>query len=230
MRKLGSNARARRGVVILAALAVLAGLILDSPAIAGAQAVARGTTVGLPSVSSGLPLGPAGLPETRTVERLAPGVTLTTIQRGQASPADVWTVTAGFFPDRAAADGLASRLVAAGFSPRVEQVDGRAVDDPQRGPVGYQVRVGASQDPPAMTALAAQLSAAGFAGVSVTNTALDGTPTTGPWVVRVLRVHPAAFRGSLRAHLATDVIPSARPPCRWPPGSARWPPSTAATS
>jgi hypothetical protein len=99
MRQFGSSARARRGVAILAALATLAGLIMDSPAIAGPQAVARGATAALPSVRSGLPLGPAGLPETRTVERLAPGVTLTTIERGQTSPADVWTVTAGFFPD-----------------------------------------------------------------------------------------------------------------------------------
>ena len=201
-------ARARaRGVAMVAALAVLAGLVLDSPATAGPRAVARGITTALPSAGSGLPLGPVDLPEIRTVERPAPGVTLTTIQRGQASPADVWTVTAGFFPDRAAAEDLASRLVAAGFSPGVERVDGRAVDDPQRGPVGYQVRVGASQDQSAMNALAGQLAAAGFAGASVTNTALDGTLTTGPWVVRVLRVHPGTFRGRLRVHLATDVIP-----------------------
>jgi hypothetical protein len=197
-----------RGAAILAVLAFTAGLLVDSPAAAGPLAVAPGSATARPSsLSFGLPLGPAGLPETRTVERLAPGVTLTTIQRGQASPADVWTVTAGFFPDRAEADDLAGRLVAAGFSPRVEQVDGRAADDPERGPVGFQVRVGASQEQAAMNALAGQLAAAGFAGVSVTNTALDGTPTTGPWVVRVLRVQRGEFRGRVRAHLTTDVIP-----------------------
>jgi hypothetical protein len=186
-----ARAAVRRGVALLVVASAL--LTLATP-----ETLAR---------PRGLPLGPAGLPETRVVERLAPGVTLTTITRGAASPSDVWTVTAGFFPDLAAAQDLAARLGAAGFAARVEQVDGRAVDDPQRGPVGYQVRVGASQAQAEMTALAARLTAAGFAGASVTNTALDGTPTTGPWVVRVLRVSPGAFRGQVRARLATDVVP-----------------------
>jgi hypothetical protein len=141
------------------------------------------------------------------VRQLAAGVTLTTIERGESSPADVWTVTAGFFPDRPAAQELATRLGAAGFAPRVEQVDGRAADDPQQGPVGYQVRVGASQAQAEMTSLAAALASAGFAGGSVTNTALDGAAATGPWVLRVLRIHPPAFGGQLRAHLATDIVP-----------------------
>jgi hypothetical protein len=185
----------------IAVLAVLAGLLAEAPATAGQSTGAR------PDISGGLPLGPATLSETRTVEQLAPGLTLTTIERGSASPNDFWTVTAGFFADRATADALATRLVAAGFDPRVEQVDGRAVDDPQRGPVGFQVRVGSSQDQAAMNALAAQLRAAGFAGASVTNTSLDGTPTTGPWVVRVLRVDRHSFRGQVDARLATDVVP-----------------------
>ena len=200
MRRFASACR-RRCSAVLAVMAVLAGLLAEAPAAAGQSTGAR------PHASGGLPLGPATLSETRTVEQLAPGLTLTTIERGSASPNDFWTVTAGFLADRAAADALAARLVAAGFDPRVEQVDGRAVADPQRGPVGFQVRVGSSQDQAAMNALAAQLGAAGFAGASVTNTSLDGTPTTGPWVVRVLRVDRRGFRGQVDARLATDVVP-----------------------
>ncbi len=62
-----------------------------------------------------------------------------------------------------------------------------------------------------MTDLAAQLTAAGFVGGDITNTvvntALDGSPTTGPWVVRVLRVDRRRSTASVRAHLGTDIVP-----------------------
>src|SRR5262249_59622240 len=41
----------------------------------------------------------------------------------------------------------------------------------------------------------------------VVNTALDGSPTTGPWVVRVLRVDRRRSTASVRAHLGTDIVP-----------------------
>jgi Phosphodiester glycosidase/SPOR domain len=189
--------RARRGAIALAVVAALISPLLGPSGSA--------TQLGVTEV--GLPLGRSDLAETRTVEQVASGVTLTTIKRGNVSPADFWTVTAAFFPDRAAADSLAARLTAAGFAPRVEQVNGRAMDDPQEGPVGFQVRVGASHVQAEMTALATRLTAAGFAGGSVTSTALDGTAPNGPWVVRALRISPSALPGRLRAHLATDIVP-----------------------
>ena len=64
-------------------------------AVVAAIALVAGTA-GVPTAAAdrdhGLPLGPRGLPETRTVETLQPGVTLTTIVRGESDPADGWTV------------------------------------------------------------------------------------------------------------------------------------------
>ncbi len=156
---------------------------------------------------SSLPLGAPGLPETRTDTPLARGATLTTIARGRTSDTDFWTVTVGLFATRDQADALAARLLAAGFPPRVEQVDGRAADDPAHGPVGYVVRTGRSGSEADMTALKSRLAGAGFTTGSVTNTSLDGRPTSGPWLVRVLDIDPHQFRGSVQAHLGTDVVP-----------------------
>src|SRR4051794_21154097 len=45
-----------------------------------------------PSSEAALPLGPRGLLEERSEDVLQPGVTLTTISRGEADPNDFWTV------------------------------------------------------------------------------------------------------------------------------------------
>src|SRR4051812_10927262 len=106
----------RRAAVPLTLLA-LAGLALVASA-----AVAAPT--------GGLPLGPAGLTETRTTRTLQPGVTLTRIVRGHTDPAAVWTVEIAVPPgagspdpdappaaisDEADARAAADRLRAAGL-------------------------------------------------------------------------------------------------------------------
>lgn len=186
-------------VVGLGTLAIL------PPSIAGAADVRAPAAPGHPLVRV-LPLGPATLSQTTSTRRLAPGLTLTTVRAGVADPDEFWTVTVGFFADRPSAVALADQLRAAGFPARVERVYGRAMDDPATGPVGYVVRSGHSQRQAPMDALAVRLTAAGFVP-SVTNTALDGNPTTGPWVVRILDIDPGRYRGQVRAHLGTDRVP-----------------------
>src|SRR4051812_9662391 len=81
--------------------------------------------------SARLPLGPATLSETRTSRVLQPGVTLTTIVRGQAGPQSFWTVEVAIpssspdpdapataLSDKVAADVAAAKLRAAGLDPR----------------------------------------------------------------------------------------------------------------
>ncbi len=155
---------------------------------------------------TGLPLGAAGLPQTVTVEQVLPGVTLTTYVRGYASAADFWYVRAGFLATREAAQALAARLAAAGQPAQVEEIDGRPVDDPVLGPAGYLVRVGRFASQAEAAALAQSLSQAGFTGLAVTNTALNGGPTTGPWVVRVLRID-RRFAGTVSDELSNGVVP-----------------------
>jgi len=163
-----------------------------------------------------LPLGPPGLREERATERLAPGVTLTSIVRGHRSDADAWTLHVRLpvsgdpgprpDPDRATAviapketaEGVARQLAEAGFRPRVEAVHGPRFADVRPGLVGYTVRVGRyATEAQAQKDLAA-LTAAGFrAGTSYT--AQDGGATTGPWRVHVLTIDPRRFRGRVAA-------------------------------
>jgi hypothetical protein len=52
---------------------------------------------------------------------------------------------------------------------------------------------------------ALSLSGAGFAGLAVTNSSLNGSPTTGPWVVRVLRID-RQFAGKVSDELSNGIV------------------------
>jgi hypothetical protein len=196
--------RIRRGTAVAAAALVA----LCLPATAQAHPTA------------GLPLGPAGLAETRTTTVLAPGVTLTTIVRGHADPNDVWTVEVAVpggggspdpdapptaLADRPHADALAAALRQDGFDPRVERVDAPPAADYAPGTLGWRVRVGRHADQAAATADLAVVRAAGFTASAVFS-GWDGAATdTGPWRVQVLTVDPRAFRGGLVASYGPDL-------------------------
>ncbi len=156
--------------------------------------------------SDGLPLGPGNLPESRHSRELAPGVTYTTIVRGTPAKDQFWTLTLGFFSDRRSAEQLVARLEAAGRPARIRRIDERAPDDPrQGGPLGFVVRSGRFGTQAEALAESAKLLEAGFPS-SVQNTAEDGGATTGPWVVRVLRIDPRRFAGTVRPVLATGIV------------------------
>ena len=162
------------------------------------------------SERSALPLGPAGLVETRTARVLQPGVTLTTIVRGHADPADDWTVELNIpagstspdpdappaaLSDRTDAEALANRVRTAGFSPRAEEVTAPATADYAPGTLGWRVRVGHFATQAESDAELARLVAAGFAGAS-RFTGWDGSPTDrGPWRLQVITIDPRSFTG-----------------------------------
>src|ERR687892_304573 len=62
-----------------------------------------------------LPLGMPGLPETRSSEIVAPGVTYTRIDRGFSSEIDHWTVDVAVVATRAEAEAIANDLESAGY-------------------------------------------------------------------------------------------------------------------
>jgi Phosphodiester glycosidase/SPOR domain len=194
------------------ALAGATGFLLAVSALApGAANAATGREAASPPGAAsgreaGLPLGAPTLPQTVAVQPVLPGVTLTTYVRGYASADAFWYVRAGFVGTRDAARALAARLAAAGQAAEIEAIDGRPVDDPVHGPAGYLVRVGHFASQAEATALASSLTAAGFTGLAVTNRALDGSLTTGPWVVRVLRVD-RRFAGTVSDELSNGVVP-----------------------
>src|SRR5690242_8095093 len=137
----------------------------------------------------GLPLGSPSLPETRTTDTLAPGVTYTRIVRGSLSPRDGWTVDVAVVAARADADTLAARLRAAGFDAEVAPLPGPP-DARAHGPFAYRVRSGRFATKAESDARAAAIAAAGIAVRGSVFTAEDGGPTSGPWVVHVLSAAP----------------------------------------
>jgi hypothetical protein len=175
------------------------------------------------SVAGGaaLPAQAAAPPETRTVQVIAPGVTLTTIDRGAISPGDYYTVNIGVptasnlppdpDPDavtavlgtKESADGVAAQLAKAGFTGRVEAVRMPRFADAGPGLLGYRVRVGHYATEAEAAAAAARLTAARFKP-SVVYTGQDGEPTTGPWAIHTLTVDFRAFHGTVaETHDAT---------------------------
>src|SRR4051794_3631675 len=186
----------RRPAVLLF-VSALAGLALVAPpATAAPPATSPATAIG-----AALPLGPAGLEESRTTRILQPGVTLTRIVRGHTDPSAVWTVEVAIpsgpgspdpdappaaISDEADARATASTLQAAGLDPRVEKVSTPPLAD-SSGDLGWRVRVGATATKVEADAIREQVIATGLGGSTV-YTGWDGEPedvanSTGPWHV-----------------------------------------------
>ncbi|HEX6444413.1 MAG TPA: phosphodiester glycosidase family protein [Streptosporangiales bacterium] len=171
-----------------------------------------------PATASALPLGPAGLSETRTTTTLQSGVTLTRIVRGTADPNDTWTievsVPAGGNPDpdgpatalssQADAEQAAADLDAAGLDARAERVTTPPTSDYTPGTLGWRVRVGRYAQSADASGDLAKVRAAGFNG-STLFTGWDGATSTGPWHVDVLTIDPKAFRGRLVGSYGADI-------------------------
>jgi hypothetical protein len=173
----------------------------------------------LPAASRQLPLGPAGLTETRTQSVVQPGVTLTTIVRGSTDAANFWTVEIGIpvggtpdpdtpakaLSDRATAEILANAVRAGGFTPRLEEVTAPAVADYDPGTLGWRVRVGKLASKAESDVVLADVVAAGFTGSSRFS-GWDGSSTDrGPWLLQVLTIDPHAFSGRLLASYGPNI-------------------------
>ena len=189
---------------------------------AGAADAARSSGEVAARAASALPLGPAGLPETRTTTTIEPGVTLTRIVRGAYDTLTPWVVelsipATGTSPDpdaparsvqdRASADDLVRRLDAAGFDAQSQPVTQPAVADVPAGVIGYRVRArstfASSTD---AAAYVARLKAAGFTARSW-YAGWDGESLAkGQWTINVLTIDPRRFHGHLGATFGPDIV------------------------
>ncbi len=208
----------RRTAVPLTLFAMASLALVAPPAVAAPPALPTVAALG-----DALPLGPAGLEETRTTQTLQPGVTLTRIVRGHTDPSAVWTVEVAIpsgpgspdpdappaaIRDEVDARATADRLHAAGLDPRVEKVSTPPLAD-FSGDLGWRVRVGATATKAEADAIRQQVIAAGFGGSSI-YTGWDGEPddvagSTGPWHVDVLTIDPRTFGGRLDATYGPDL-------------------------
>lgn len=182
----------------------LAMVVLASVALGAGAAIPAG---GFTSGPRGLPLGPAGLEETRTSTELAPGLVHTLIRRGHSSPRDFFTVDVDFFARRAGAESTVRRLRRLGYEGRIERIKKTAPDDPRPGPTGYLVRVGRFGSQDGAEAVAESLIADGYADAAATHTSFDGRATTGPWVVNMFDIDLRRWNGELAPRLATGIVP-----------------------
>jgi len=161
--------------------------------------------------SHSLPLGTPNLTESRQSTQVTPGVIHTVIVRGKRSDRDVYTVDVAFQATFQAAQEIADSLSSQGYQPYIQPVVERALDDLKPGLFGYLVRVGAFTKEAEAMNLREQLAAAEYSGVRVVYTGEDGGKTTGPWVVNVLEIDPAQFKGKVAAALATEIVPEREP-------------------
>lgn len=152
-----------------------------------------------------LPLGAAGLAESRSVEQLAPGVTLHGIVRGDVDADDFYTASAGFATTEAEAAALEAKVRAAGFVPRRDASSEPSPLGDASQPLGWTVRTGSFATKAEADALLPALRSAGLSP-RTDDTAHDGHMTDGPWRVTMLAVDPRTFSGSMKSVLATDEV------------------------
>lgn len=153
-----------------------------------------------------LPLGMAGLPESRSSQRLTHGVTYTRIDRGYRSNIDYYTVDVEVTESTQRADEVAADLRAKGYDARIGTVP-RAQDDPRPEPAAYVVRSGNFETQAAADQRAAELRSLGYSGARTVYSAQTGAPTTGPFVVHVLTIEPDKYDGTIVPELATEIVP-----------------------
>ncbi len=161
-----------------------------APAVLALLVSLLATSAGAEPFHGEMPLGRPNLAETRTTVVVAPGVTHIRIVRGEASKQDGYFVDIAFLATRGPAHELLRDLRTKGFKAQIELIEERAPDDPQRGPLGYLVRVGRFSSEAEATAARGRLAAAGYTGLRVVYSGEDGGRTTGPWVVNVLEIAP----------------------------------------
>lgn len=215
------NYRFRRAAIT--ALAVTLPVAFLAPA--GASTAGPGTALQAeavtPDPSAILDLGAPGLPESRTVTTLSPGLTRTSITRGTPNQDFFWTsevavpstspdpdAPASALSTQAQAQNVADKLNAAGVVARVEHVQSPQLAD-AGGDLGYRVRAGHFTAKADGSATVAEIQAAGYKS-SVIYTGWDGDEGSsendhGPWKLEVLTIDPKEFRGDLTSSFGPNL-------------------------
>lgn len=169
-----------------------------------------------------LPLGPADLAQTVTVEQLDAGLTRTRVVRGEQDPDVAWvvelSVPAGAdsldpdapprsVRDRPAAQELVRRLAAAGFAAEAEPVRQPATADLRASVIGHRVRL-LEEFPDRATARSAveSLKRAGFSGRDWYAGWDGGSDAAGRWVLDILTIDPRRFDGEIGASYGPDLF------------------------
>ncbi|MFT2721905.1 phosphodiester glycosidase family protein [Deinococcus sp. A31D244] len=152
--------------------------------------------------TTALTLGQPGLTEQRRTVILLPGVTLTSIERGQLAGNGVWTVNIAAVATQSEGEKKLADLKAAGFTGRLDSMQTQGT---VKGDLGFMVRVGSFTARAEADSLLSTLKTRGLSG-GVQFTGEDGGKVTGPWSIQVLSIEPGA-QTRVRLALATDTLP-----------------------
>lgn len=212
-----TRGRSCRTLTVTAAAAVAVASLGVAPAVVASAAPAAPAD----TAAAALPLGPDSLPEQRVTRTLRPGVTYTSIDRGAPDPAVGWVVElnipagqtspdpdtpARSVQDRASADELVQKLVAAGESAQAQPVVQPATVDLAGGVIGHRVRLAETHAGKAdADAAVARLKKAGFSAKSWYAGWDGGTEASGHWKVNVLTIDPNSFQGRLLGSYGPDL-------------------------
>ena len=221
-RSVRMTARHRRAAVTALAVSLPLAFLAPAGASTAAPVVpAPDKQNAAPSELNHLDLGAPGLPETRNVTTLAPGLTRTSITRGTPNQDFFWTAEvavpstspdpdapAAALSTQAQAQMVADKLNAAGVTARVEHVQSPQLAD-AGGDLGYRVRAGQVPTKADGTAIVEQIKAAGYKS-SVIYTGWDGDAGSseddrGPWNLQVLTIDPKEFRGDLTSSFGPNL-------------------------
>jgi exopolysaccharide biosynthesis protein len=215
------NHRFRRASVTAMALALPIAFLAPAGASTAAPDTANQTAAVTPDPSAELDLGASGLPESRTVTTLAPGLTRTSITRGTPNQDFFWTAEvavpstspdpdapASALSTQAQAQNVADKLNASGVAARVEHVQSPQLAD-AGGDLGYRVRAGHFTAKTGGASTVAQIQSAGYKS-SVIYTGWDGDEDSsgndhGPWKLEVLTIDPKEFRGDLTSSFGPNL-------------------------
>ncbi|BCW66842.1 hypothetical protein NicSoilB4_16050 [Arthrobacter sp. NicSoilB4] len=204
-----------------AAVALPVAFLAPAGASSAAPGTAHQTAAVAPDPSAKLDLGAPGLPESRTVTALAPGLTRTSITRGTPNQDFFWTAEvavpstspdpdapASALSTQAQAQKVADKLIAAGVVARVEHVQSPQLAD-AGGDLGYRVRAGHFTAKAGGSATVAQIQSAGYKS-SVIYSGWDGDEGSsendhGLWKLEVLTIDPKEFRGDLTSSFGPNL-------------------------
>lgn len=155
-----------------------------------------------PQLPAELPLGRIGLPETREVTEIAPGLTRIRIERG-ADTGEGWLLEAGPFTDRAKAKEMAATFAGAFVERGAENTDA--------GTPIYFVRSYGYADKPEAEAMAETFKAATGGGAVRSLADTGALDIDGPWIINLLIADLATYPGKVDLRLAKGAAPEGQP-------------------
>ncbi|TMU50430.1 phosphodiester glycosidase family protein [Flagellimonas algicola] len=148
-----------------------------------------------------LDIGKMGLEQKVVVKNIQDGLDFIQVNRGHFSNSDFFTLTSGIVTP-AKAEELSLKIENLGMVARLEY---SPEPDPHGGKLGKIVRVGTFNTKEAAIKLREKLSCKGIS-MAIRHTAEDGYPTSGPFLISLLKIDLTKYKGQVKAILGNNQV------------------------